>query len=214
VSIFTEALSYIPPFYKGQPLLGRGGAIHITAVPEFFTSSNKRINPKNLTYNWKMNGESIKDAAGYGKNSVIINNTSYLRESDEISVEVFSNSDGVSGTGSIVIYPNNLKINIYEDSPTLGILFNQALPDVIENPKREIVMVASPFFLSITNPTSNSLETKWFVDGEEIPGVANKNRMVLSGNNGTRFTTSVSMRHRSKLFQRVDRVINVLNTEN
>jgi hypothetical protein len=193
VSLVWESDGYTPPFYKGRGLYTFSGTIKVTAIPEFFGSNGKRINPKDLVYTWKKNGEVVADASGYGKDSFTSSKTSYLRDGNDIGVEVSSPRETVTGSASINVTPAELKVLLYEKSPLYGILFDKAITNRFNLVNEEVTLYAVPFFFSSQNNSIDGLSFDWVMNKAHISEVGDKNEITLRKEPGQTGNSDVSI---------------------
>ena len=184
VTLIWESDGYIPPFYKGRSFYTLGGALKVVAIPEFFSSQGKRMNPKDLVYTWKKNGEVVASASGYGKDFFISDKTSYLREGNDISVEVSSPRENITGSASVIVEPQQLEILMYEKSPLYGILFNKTLPSSFSLTNEEITLYATPFFFSTQTQSLGELSFEWTMNNNPIRSAAGSNELTLRKETG------------------------------
>lgn len=203
VTLLYEADTYTPPFYLGKALHSFNGAFKVTAIPEFFDIKGKRINPKDLIYTWKKNGDVVGDASGFGKDSLITSQTSYLRDGESINVEVSSPRENLAGTAWITLKPTVPEIVFYENSPLYGLVYEKAFQNSHNLKGEELTLRAEVFNASIGNPLDGSLDISWIMNGLRIPEFANKNDIVLRkvSEDGGQSEISVQIQHREKLLQ-------------
>lgn len=212
VTLLWQADTYVPAFYKGKALHSFNGAFKVTAIPEFFNASGKRINPKNLIYTWKKNGNVDGDASGFGKDSFITSQTSYLRDGEDVSVEVSSSKDNLAGSASISVAPSVPEINLYENSPLYGIIYEHALTDNLNLSSEEITLRAEPFFTSVENPVGGTLNFDWTLNGASVDAFQNKNEITLRKAGSTRGRSDIGLiiQNRSKVLQSASASITII----
>ncbi|HEY0907743.1 MAG TPA: hypothetical protein VGE35_00130 [Candidatus Paceibacterota bacterium] len=203
VVLMWEADTYTPPFYKGKAAHSFGGTFKVTALPEFFSASGKRINPKDLIYTWKKNGEVQGDASGFAKDSYITSQTSYLRDGEEISVEVSSPRENYAGSASVTIRPSVPEVLFYENSPLYGVIYERSLRGTHTLANEEMTLKAEPFGMSTDGPTSGLLTFSWNLNGAMIAEFANRNQIVLRKVDGSAGQSSlgVTVQNSRKLLQ-------------
>lgn len=193
VILLWEADTYTPPFYQGKALHSFGGAFKVTALPEFYSANGKRINPKDLIYTWKKNGEVQGDASGFAKDSYITSQTSYLRDGEEISVEVSSPKENYAGSASVTIKPSVPEAVFYENSPLYGMLYEKGLAGSYTLPNEEITLVAEPFGMSTDSPLSGLLSFDWTLNGGTVSEFAGKNQIVLRKTEGVTGSSNLGL---------------------
>lgn len=203
VTLVWESDGYLPPFYKGRALYTLGGSLKVVAIPEFFSSQGKRMNPKDLVYTWKKNGEVVANASGYGKDFFISDKTSYLRDGNDISVEVSSPRENITGSASLIVEPQSLEILMYEKSPLYGILFNKNLPTSFSLTNEEITLYAVPFFFSTQTQSLGELSFEWTMNNSPIRNAAGSNELTLRKETGQVGSSDIGLtvQHPRKVLQ-------------
>ncbi|MEN9621613.1 MAG: hypothetical protein RLZZ67_47 [Candidatus Parcubacteria bacterium] len=212
VTLLYEADTYTPPFYKVKALHSFNGAFKVTAIPEFFDVSGKRINPKDLIYTWKKNGEVVGAASGFGKDSYIASQTSYLRDGEEVSVEVSSPRESLAGSAFITIKPSVPEIIFYENSPLYGVVYEKALQSTYRLIDEEFTLRAEPLSMSTDNPLSGLLSLTWDMNGSTVSNFSNKNEITLrkTGTTGGRSSVSLVVQNKRKVLQGAEASIMIL----
>lgn len=210
VSMLWESDTYTPPFYKGKALHSFNGSFRVVAVPEFIGSDGKRIDPRDLIYTWKKNGEVQGDASGYGKTSFIGSQTSYLRQGEEISVEVSSPRENAAGSGSITIIPTVPKLVLYEKSPLYGPQYETAIVKNKNLENEEITVLAEPYFFSVGSSKAGALTYAWTLNGSALPTFANKPEVTLRKIGGQGVADlSLVVQNQAKLLQGASKNISI-----
>lgn len=193
VNLVWESDTYTHPFYKGKALHSYNGSFKVTALPEFFDGNNKRIDSKELVYTWKKNGDVQNDASGYGKDSFTSSQTSYLREGEEISVEVSSSREDLTASNSVTITPSVPKIVFYEKSPLYGELYGEALDRNFKLENEEITLIASPMFFSVPRAENQNLTLSWSINGRPATDFENKNEITLRREDNNAGKSNISL---------------------
>jgi hypothetical protein len=203
VTLLWQSDTYVPALYEGKALHSYNGSFKVTAIPEFFDATGKRVNPKNLIYTWKKNGNVQGDVSGFGKDSFVTSQTSYLREGEDISVDVSSPKENLAGSASITVIPTVPEIVFYENSPLYGMLYEHAFKDKINLFSQEITLRAEPFYMSVTNPLNGVLTLDWKLNGASLPSFADKNEITLRKQANTSGESDVSLivQNQKKLLQ-------------
>lgn len=192
----------IPPFYKGKALESYGGSFRATAIPEFFTTSGKRIDPKTLVYTWSKNGTVDATQSGYGKDSFTDMQSSYIRGGDDVTVTV-SNADGtLTSTRTITISPVVAEVSLYQDSPLYGPLFERELPGYLALTEEEVTLRVEPFHMSNAQ-VPGSLSLTWTMNGSPLSEWANKKAITLrrTGDSTGQSEVGVSLQHVTRMLQ-------------
>lgn len=182
VDMLWEAVdSYVPPFYKGKPLLSYGGIVRVTAIPG--TAS-----PKTTVFNWKRNSIPMESLSGFGKSSIIFKQKE-LDSIENISVETGGST--LSGRNSITIEPVLPSIIAYQNS--------EGFIDYMHGWLENIPIIGTgallrfePYFFSAPVNLVNDLDMKISVDGAQV-NTGGGNEVSLSAENGTEGEVNVSV---------------------
>lgn len=203
VTLLWQSDTYVPPFYKGKALHAYNGSFKVTAIPEFFDATGKRINPKTLVYTWKKNGTVQGSASGFGKDSFVTSQTSYMREGEDISVEVSSPKEALAGANSLTISPVVPEINLYENSPLYGLLYNRALGETMNLRSEEVTLRAEPFFMSMFEPLGGLLSFDWTLNNASLGSFQDKAEITLrkQGTTSGRSDLGLVVQHAKKVLQ-------------
>ncbi|MBX4198066.1 hypothetical protein KW782_01900 [Candidatus Parcubacteria bacterium] len=163
VDLIWEAKSYTPPFYRGKALYPFQGEATVVAMSNFYENGT-RLSPKNLIYAWKVNGQNVREASGFGKDSMTVTSGVVLR-AIEVIVTVSSQSGKTLGTGRVVLTPQSPEIVLYEEAPLYGPLYHRALGQTINLLNEEIWLKAAPYFFSTAVPHDlSTLTFDWRVN--------------------------------------------------
>jgi len=202
VTLVWKTDGYTPPFYMGKALESYGSSFRVTAIPEFFTSSGNRIDPKTLVYTWKKNGTIDPNQSGYGKDSFTGTQSSYVRGGDDINVEVSNNDASIITGKTITISPGIPEILFYEDNPLYGVIYEKALGNTLNLESEEITIKAEPFHIS-TNDIFAGLDLDWSINNSSVPSFKDKNKITLrkAGEEGGESTIDLSIQHQTKILQ-------------
>jgi len=193
---------YIPPFYMGKALESYGSSFRVTAIPEFFTSSGNRIDPKTLVYTWKKNGTIDPNQSGFGKDSFTSTQASYVRGGDDINVEVSNNDGSIVAGKTITLSPGIPEIVFYEESPLYGVMYEKALNRSVNLELEEIIILAEPFNVS-TNNAFAGLSLDWNINNAPVSNFKDKNKITLrkAGEIGGESVISLFIQHQTKILQ-------------
>lgn len=169
VALIWEAISYTPPLYRGKKLNAFDGRVRLIALPEFASSRGGTIAPANLVYTWKKNGMVEAAASGYGKNTFIpAEAISFSRGESTFEVTVATPDGTTLASDSVIIRPFTPAVLLYENNPLLGIRYDRALSGTFTVTDEETVFAASPYFFSIKERSSPSLNYTWSVNGQIV----------------------------------------------
>lgn len=203
VGLLWEADTYTPPFYQGKALHSYNGTFKVIALPELYASNGTKIDSKDLIYTWKKNNEVQGSASGYGKNTFIGSQTSYLREGEDISVEVAAPRENVVASNSILVVPAVPEMLFYENSPLYGIVYEKALQGNFKLDNQEISIVTEPMFFSVSQRNSPNLTYDWTLNRSNLVDFKNKSEITLSRSNDQagRANIQVVSQHLKRLLQ-------------
>jgi len=175
VDLVWEAKTFTPPFYKGKALYPAQGDVVITALPNF----SQGVNPKNLIYTWKKDGEVIGKSSGYGRQSITLSGSVISRPLN-VSVTVSTTDGRTNGTGKIVLAPQNPKVIFYEDNPLTGVQYQTALNGEFTLRNDEIKLLAMPYFYSaITSHDGNNQNYKWKINNRTVDAVNDGSNSIV-----------------------------------
>jgi hypothetical protein len=172
VDLIWQAKSYTPPFYRGKALFPYQADITVAAFANLI-ENGVRLNPKDLIYSWKANGDVLKDSSGYGKDSVTIRGGVILRPI-EVSVSVSSVSGKTVATAETSLTYTNPQVIFYENNPLYGALYHQALEASINLKSQEIWLKAAPYFMSTSQLHKDAdLSYEWSINNSQTTQRAN-----------------------------------------
>lgn len=163
VNLIWESQGYVPPFYKGKSLFSFEGNARIVAVANLQAPNGTKYKPEELIYTWKRGMGVDTAASGYGKN--VFNFTGdIIARPTEIQVEVSNLKNTTKAEGSVIIDSREPELYIYENNPSLGILFNKNVTERYNMLENEQSFVAEPFYYN--NPDVDG-EYGWSVNGQQ-----------------------------------------------
>jgi hypothetical protein len=165
VTLLWESTGYTPPFFKGKSLFSFEGQVRLVALANLLNSKGVKYKPEELIYTWKRGMGTDTDASGYGKN-VFYWNGNVISSPEEIQVEVSNLENTTKAIASIVIEPKEPEIIAYENNPSLGIMFNEAISGSFNLTGNEVSFTAIPFYFN--NPDGEGLYS-WYVNGKQSP---------------------------------------------
>ncbi|TSC64679.1 MAG: hypothetical protein G01um101493_55 [Microgenomates group bacterium Gr01-1014_93] len=143
VFLIWEPRTYTPQMYLGKALHSKGAYIVFQAIPNFKDVSGNTINPKDLVYTWRKNGDVVKSFSGYGKDSLEIND-SEIDSSMDIGVEVSSRDGSFTSSQTISTSRGLPFISLYKHSLLFGTNFSEQRETTTGT--NEIGVRAVPFF--------------------------------------------------------------------
>jgi len=202
ITLLWQANTYTPPFYKGKALNSYQSVLTYVAVPQLY-KNGQLVNPKNLVYTWSKNGTVLGDASGLGQQTFTLAGDVILRPSI-ITVEVSDTAGTLSTKRSIEVSAGSPLALFYEDSPTLGILFNKSLSNMKSLKLPEINLTAIPFFFSASIKQSSALSFIWQMNGSKM-NITDPNAVFrLPQDTSGQASVSVQVRNQTKFLQGAD----------
>jgi len=204
--ILWQAEVYSHPFYKGKNLYTPESNVTFVAMPQ---NQNGVIEPTKTIFKWSINGTKYADKSGIARNTYTYQGPIIIKPVT-VEVETYAPTAGAGdekqvSVSDITIEPFAPNIRLYEDSPSLGILFNRALRGTFRLTQPEVKIAAYPFFQSITGK-NGEVEYDWIVDDTPVEIPANQNVITLLRKNidsGTSFI-GVQSRLPKAILQTVD----------
>jgi len=163
VTIFWEADTYTPPFYKGKPLLSPQSRVKAVATPDN-TGTKNALDAGNLVYTWEKEGSVQSSVSGYGKNSFSFVAPQPYRRTN-VSVRVSSTDDSINSEAKIIPTLTTPIIVFYENNPLLGTVYNHSLGTSIDLMQKEISVSAAPYYFS-NDKDSALLSYNWSTNGK------------------------------------------------
>lgn len=203
VEIVWEALGYTPPFYKGKTLHSYGGMVRFTAIPRLTDKNGTEVSPSNLIYTWKKNGTVMQDQSGFGKSSIVTSDDSYIRDGNDILVEVSTIDHTAQASSYVSVSPNVSKVVVYEKDPALGVRYDNAVTNSINILGDEIELIAEPYFFSISTRNTTSVDYSWIVNDQQVVSADQKSAVILKPEVGAsgRASLSLSVQNQKQILQ-------------
>lgn len=198
IDMIVEPQGYVPPMYPGKIPVSYQNQIKVVAVPQLADSSGNILDPKNLIYKWEQNGNVLQNQSGYGRQSITIF-ADVIPRPIEIVLTVTSR-DGTSGTKSLlIINQSSPVINFYENDPTYGPLYNNAIPSTIYlRQRREVGVLAVPFGFNIKADNIGNLITTWLINGRELTDLSSNLAITLRAPEGTSGNSNINLKITNK----------------
>lgn len=211
VTLFWEADTYTPPFYRGKPLLSPQAKVKVIAVPDN-TGTQSALDAGNLVYVWEKDGTTISDASGYGKNSFSFTGPKPLDKTN-VKVRVSSIDDTINSDARVYLSLSNPFIIFYEKHPLLGVLYNQPFSTTLSLTKKEFSISAEPYFFSNERSEIQTLKYTWSVNGNTVQNYGRD--ITLRNETGAKGSSAVSLAVRGTIqtFQKANRGLMVNFTE-
>ncbi|MES3005656.1 MAG: hypothetical protein V4664_01770 [Patescibacteria group bacterium] len=201
IDLLWEASTYTPPFYKGKALFTPQADVTFVGVPNL-VSNGSRSSPDKTIYKWKVDFQVQGDKSGYGRNTFKYSGAIILRP-HVFQVEGYdSNNPDVIATSKTLLEAAGPVVNIYEDHPLYGLLFNHALIGSFRMDDREKKISAYPFFFSTSNKNLD-VSYQWNVNDSAVQVPPTQNSMSFQKTSKDSGEASVNIRINSteKLLQ-------------
>lgn len=208
VDVVWEAISYVPPFYKGKALHPMQGSLKLVAMPEF-VKNGKRILPQNLIYKWSNGINVYQNQSGYGKNVVIVDG-SILGKSESIEVLVTDPVNNLVAQGFVDISPSNPEIVFYENNPYYGHIFDEALTGTFNLSAGEVQVLAAPFYF--TKENAGGLKYEWMLNGQTVPDLTDSMTAIFRKPEGESGQSAISLRvaNTNRILQQADNSLTMI----
>lgn len=211
VDLVWEAISYVPPFYKGKALHSRQGVFKIVATPNF-VKGGKRVLPQNLVYEWSNDVEVYQSQSGYGKNVIILDG-SLLGKSESIEVLVTDPVNNFVAKNFVDIAPVNPEIIFYENNPYYGHIFDSAVTNTFNLKTDEVQVLAAPYYF--TKNDSGLLKYEWRLNGQLVQNLFGSRTAVFKKPEDKTGKSTISLRveNANRILQQADGKLTI-NFEN
>lgn len=192
--------SSVPPFYKGRPLTTKDGLFRVVAIPAAGA-------PKQINYQWSLNGSSLQNVSGNNRSSVVLKNDPLVQDKT-VSLSV---SGGLfQGTNNVSI-PSTPPLIIGYQKNDGFIDFSNGGLDTINIPSDTVELYFAPFFFSIPKGLSESLNFSISAGGETITPDSRPNEVSLSRpDSTTRASLTVGVTTKTYSLQNARRIFTLL----
>ena len=160
IDLLWQADSYVPPSYRGKPILTSGSQVRFTALATLVDPQGRKIPPSQLIYEWQRNDEKISGAAGYGKEQLVASGFSILKD-DVIGVLVRDPVSGAGAKGSVALRAATPRLLFYVESLLGGTQYEKAYATAYAPSGNESTLRAEPYFLSTTQGSHPSFDWKF-----------------------------------------------------
>ena len=167
VDLLWEADSYTPPFYKGKALPSSDADITIVAIPQFVTTSGRKLDSDDLIFTWKKDGKVLGNDSGRGQNILKIKGPKIFNNS-RIQVEVSSVGSSLQGNSEVSMLSVSPQIIFYENDIILGMRYEKAIESTAELLDEEMTITAHPYFFSSNKRVNSNLDYTWKVNNSSV----------------------------------------------
>lgn len=209
VNISYEALSYVPPFYKGRAVYTYQTPIRVIAIPELGDANGRKLASNSLLFSWQVDDRLQQSMSGLGKDTAVLKASIPLKET-AITVTV-STLDGKTTTSKrITVKPVAPKIVLYQLSPIYGLMFNSALTNSEKLAGQEMTIAAIPYFFDTSDPKANMIYT-WSMNGVSIGEGQKDNTLTVRQIDDSAGTSNVSLnaKHARDIFEYDDAAVSI-----
>lgn len=193
VDLIWESEGYVPPLYKGKSLFAYENPLKIIAIPHLAGPNGTELDPRTLTYKWKVNDKVILDQSGYGKQTLSIQES--IPRSLEIRVEVGTPNGTQKAEDSVTLTPGDPSISFYEDDPLYGVLYNKNLGSKVTLTNQEITIRAVPYNFSSLG--DSPLSFVWSINNFERKDLSTDQSITLRTKEGTEGSSNISLEIRN-----------------
>jgi hypothetical protein len=162
IDMLVQSQSYIPPWYKGAPVVTPKGQVRVVAIPHFIFQGG-RLDPKTLIYNWKLDGVVRGDLSGRGRQSLNFRSPLTSGQRTKISVAISSPQETFESVAEVIVETQKPEIQFYERRPLEGLISSQALSSKTIKGGSELEVEAVPFFMNFTS--LQELNFNWSLEG-------------------------------------------------
>ncbi len=207
VTIFWEADTYTPPFYRGKALLSPQARVKVVATPDN-TGTKNALDAGNLVYIWVKDGTSVAEASGYGKNLFSFVGHKPYDESN-VKVRVSSVDNTINSEVRTYLPLSKPFILFYNNNPLLGVLYNRPLNNTISFSEKELSIRAEPYFFSNEHGEIPTLKYGWYVNGKNVQNFGRN--ITLLNETGSKGVSDISlaMRGVKQTFQTANQSLRV-----
>jgi hypothetical protein len=171
LDLLVSSDSYTPPFYRGRALPSAGTNLIAQALTRFERPDGTLVPDSDITYTWKRDGEVLGTLSGPGKSSAVIP-VMHLFTNDVIAVDAVSSDGLLSGEASAIMPSVEPVLDLYEDHPLYGVLYNNALRTPASVSESEMAFAAVPYFAQTGNPNDTDLSYTWRVNDTPVSSSA------------------------------------------
>ncbi len=185
LDVLISSDSYTPSFYRGRALPSGGTNLVAQALARFERADGTFIADSDITYTWKRDGEVLGGLSGRGKSNAVIP-VMHLFTGNVITVDAASSDNTRSGETTVSLPTITPVLDLYEDHPLYGILYNKALGASAFIPEPEMVFAATPYFAQATSASDANFSYAWRVNDTPIsPSTVSPNEITINASNSS-----------------------------
>ena len=207
ITTLWQAATYTPPFYRGKALLAPQAQVQVVAIPDNNTPGNA-LSAGNLVYVWKKDGAVVSSASGYGKNVFSFLGPKPYSDAN-VSVVASSLDNSVQSETQVALSLTQPFILFYEKDPLLGVLYNNPIQMNYTLSKKQITIVAEPYFFSNDQSDTQTLSYTWSMNGQTSQNYGRS--ITLRNDTGAQGDSiiSLSMSNIEKTFQEASQSLHI-----
>jgi hypothetical protein len=162
VAFVWEGRTYTPILYPGRALQSPGAEIALVALPNVVDANGRRYQKDELTYSWvSRHGGSLIE--GRGKHSILVTNPNPF-STYTVTLTVRDPGDNVRARRTVKIPVTEPAVQLYEDSPLLGVRYDSALGRAYRMYSTEAVITAEPYYMSASARDDEVLTYEWDIE--------------------------------------------------
>lgn len=206
VRLVYEAETYTPPFYRGKALPTQQSVISLLAITNFKNPKGVTIQPKDLIFTWKKNGEVDGVNSGRGKDTYRYNNGALPTDAPLIEVVASAPEYSTEGGDSIVVESVQPEIIFYEESPLLGTILNKAFVNDLNFSSSEMTLSAFPYYFSAQKKEAGQLSYKFSINGNSVDTPRDSKTKITLRRPDGKGVSSINLK-----IQNTDRIFQVAN---
>lgn len=185
LDVLISSDAYVPPFYQGRALPSVGTNLIVQTMAHLQRADGTVIPDSAIIYTWKRSGEVLGTLSGRGKSSAVIP-VVHLFKNEAVTVNAVSVDGTRSAETTVFIPTTDPVLDLYEDHPLYGILYNNALGASASMPESEMAFAAVPYFAQTTNPNASALSYAWRVNDTKVSSSATTpSEITINADNST-----------------------------
>jgi hypothetical protein len=162
VAFVWEGRTYTPILYPGRALQSPGAQIALVALPNVVDANGRRYEKDELTYKW-VGRSSGELRTGRGKHSILVTNPNPFT-TFRVTLTVEDPGGNVRAQRSVEIPVTEPAVQLYEDSPLLGVRYDSALGRTYRMYSTEAVITAEPYYMSASARDDEVLSYEWDIE--------------------------------------------------
>jgi len=186
---------YVPPFYKGKALVNIEGGVRFTAIPN-------TPNRNSVFFNWTKDTANVVNVSGIGKDTFSFG-ISTLDDANVVGVSAFDSAQDYSAQSAKNISFEQPRVLFYEQHPTLGTLFNRAIPrEWFVSRSTEYRITAIPYFFGASSLEDSDVLITWRAGNQTVPVSGQQNSVrIQTPNVGGTVNLIADFKHTTKRYQ-------------